>query len=181
MRLTEAHVREFRREGVLAAIGVLADEVLQPVIAESKSWIDRRAQQLWAQGKIADPCEREPFERRFASLYAQCRQIERGLDLIQARLHAAFTFMRNENPLDRRGVTFIHRHTPHLPRPISLIRFAGTSTYVTRRPAPRRDARSTPPSSPEAAPIPSKSSPITRAGLVAGKRRSPARSPVPIG
>lgn len=117
MRLTDVQVREFRREGVLVAEGVLTDEDLAPVIAEYETWIERRARQLQAEGKIAVLCEGEPFERRFASLYAQCHEIEHGLDLMQARLPAAFALMRNENLLDRRGVIFMHRHTPHRSTP----------------------------------------------------------------
>lgn len=100
MRLTDEQVRAFREEGVLVAEGVLVEADLAPVIAAYERWIDRRARELQAEGKIADLHEGEPFDRRFALLYAQSREIERGLDLMQARLPEAFAFMRNANLLD---------------------------------------------------------------------------------
>jgi phytanoyl-CoA hydroxylase len=100
MQLTQDQVTEFRENGVLVAEGILTEADLAPVIAEYEAWIDRRARELAAEGKIQDLCEGQGFERRFAGLFAQCKEIEKGLDLMQARLPAAFAFMRNENLLD---------------------------------------------------------------------------------
>jgi ectoine hydroxylase-related dioxygenase (phytanoyl-CoA dioxygenase family) len=100
MKLTQEQVRAFREEGVLVAEGVLTEADLAPVIAAYEGWIDRRARELQAAGTIRDLHEGEPFDRRFALLYAQSREIERGLDLMQARLPEAFGFMRNASLLD---------------------------------------------------------------------------------
>jgi phytanoyl-CoA hydroxylase len=100
MRLTEDQVRSFRSEGVLVVENVVTADDLAPVIAEYEQWIDRRARQLQAEGKIADLHEGESFTRRFALLYAQSREIEQGLDIMQARGPAMFAFLRNGNLLD---------------------------------------------------------------------------------
>ncbi len=100
MRLTQEQVRAFREEGVLVAEGVVTPDDLAPVIAEYEAWIDRRARQLQAEGKIEALHEGESFTRRFARLYAQSAEIARGMDLMEVRGPAVFAFLRNENLLD---------------------------------------------------------------------------------
>ncbi|MBV9848488.1 MAG: phytanoyl-CoA dioxygenase family protein [Armatimonadetes bacterium] len=100
MALTDQQVRAFHEEGVLVAEGVVTDADLAPVIVEYEAWIDRRARTLQAEGKIAELCEGESFERRFACLYAQSPEIERGMDIMQMRGPATFAFLRNERLLD---------------------------------------------------------------------------------
>ena len=100
MGLTEAQVREFREEGVLVVEGLLEEEDLAPVIEEYRAWVDRRARELGAEGKITDLEEAAPFDRRIGLLYARSREIMNGLDLMEARGPAAFAFMRNERLLD---------------------------------------------------------------------------------
>lgn len=100
MKLADEQVRAFREEGVLVAEGVVTDEDLAPLIGEYEQWIDRRARALQAEGKIMDLHEGEPFDRRFASLYAQSRYIGDGMDVMQARGRATFAFLRNPNLLD---------------------------------------------------------------------------------
>jgi phytanoyl-CoA hydroxylase len=100
MRLTEEQVKRFRDEGVLVVENVVAAADLAPVIAEYEAWIDRRARVLQAEGKIDDLHEGESFTRRFASLYAQSPEIEKGLDIMQARGPATFQFLGNKRLLD---------------------------------------------------------------------------------
>jgi ectoine hydroxylase-related dioxygenase (phytanoyl-CoA dioxygenase family) len=100
MRLTEDQVKTFREEGVLVVENVVTEGDLAPVIEEYEGWIDRRARELQAEGKIAALHEGEPFTRRFGLLYAQSREIERGLDIMQARGPATFAFLGNANLLD---------------------------------------------------------------------------------
>ena len=85
MQLTEEQVRRFREEGYLVAEGVITDEDLAPVIAEYEAWIDDRAKQLLAEGKITDLAEGAEFDTRFARLYAQSPEIGKGLDIMEAR------------------------------------------------------------------------------------------------
>jgi len=100
MKLSQDQVRAFHEEGVLVAHNVVSDEDLAPVIAEYEAWIDRRARELQAQGKIQNLHEGESFGRRFASLYAQSREIESGLDIMFMRGPAMFEFLHNRNLLD---------------------------------------------------------------------------------
>lgn len=100
MRLTDEQVRAFNEEGVLVAEGVVTEADLAPVIAEYEEWIDRRARELQPAGKINDLHEDEPFEKRFALLYAQSKEIGSGMDVMQLRGPATFAFLRNDNLLD---------------------------------------------------------------------------------
>lgn len=100
MKLTDEQVREFGEEGVLVAEGVITNDDLAPVIMAYDAFIDERARQLMSEGKISELHEGEPFERRFASLYEQSREMNLGLDIMEARLPEIFDFLRNENLLD---------------------------------------------------------------------------------
>ena len=103
MDLTMDQVAEFRSEGVLVAENVLTDADLAPVIAEYSAWIDARARQLAAEGKISETYRDAPFERRLGLLYAQNTEIATGLDIMFARGKATFDFLRNERLLDAVG------------------------------------------------------------------------------
>lgn len=100
MKLTPEQCEFFRSEGYLVAENVVTAADLQPVIDEYSEWIDRRARELQQQGAIQDLCEAEPFETRFARLYAQSREIAQGMDIMQLRGRAMFEFLRNPNLLD---------------------------------------------------------------------------------
>ena len=52
------------------------------------------------EGKIEDLCEDEPFETRYGRLFAQCREIGNGLDIMNYRGKAVFDFLHNKNLLD---------------------------------------------------------------------------------
>ncbi len=100
MRLSEAQVAEFGARGVLIVHGALKDDDLQPVIDELSDFIERRALELQAEGKVDELHAGEPFERRFGLLYKQCREIGKGIDIMQYRGRAIFEFLRNQNMLD---------------------------------------------------------------------------------
>jgi ectoine hydroxylase-related dioxygenase (phytanoyl-CoA dioxygenase family) len=100
MALTQEQVARFREEGVLVAEGILTESDLASLIQAYADWIDRRARALHAEGKIANLHEGEPFDRRYALLYAQSPDIAKGMDLMEARLPEAFAFMRNDNLLN---------------------------------------------------------------------------------
>jgi len=100
MKLTQEQVEEFRREGVIVAENILSDADFAPVIAAYEEFLDKRAHELLAEGKISELHEGEPFDRRFASLYDQSKEINRGLDIMEARLPEMFEFLRNDNLLD---------------------------------------------------------------------------------
>jgi len=100
MKLSEAQVQAFQNDGYLVAENVVSNADMAPVIAEYEEWIDRRAQALLAEGTIADLAEDQPFEQRFASLYAQSQAIGDGMDIMVMRGPAMFAFLRNPNLLD---------------------------------------------------------------------------------
>ena len=100
MRLSADQVARFREEGVVVVEGVVTDEDLAPVIAEYEAWIDDRARQLHSEGKIQDLAEEADFNHRFARLYAQSREMAKGLDIMEARGPAVFDFLRNPNLMD---------------------------------------------------------------------------------
>lgn len=100
MKLTAEQVGAFREDGVVVVEDVVTEDDLAPMIHEYEAWIDRRARQLQAEGKIADLCEEEPFGRRSAELYAQSPAITSGMDIMEMRGPATFAFLRNDNLLD---------------------------------------------------------------------------------
>lgn len=100
MKLTDEQKEEFRTQGFLIARGALSDADLQPVIDELSGWIDARAQQLHAEGKIEDLHKHEPFAKRYGLLFGQCREIGSGLDIMHYRGRAMFEFLHNENLLE---------------------------------------------------------------------------------
>ncbi len=100
MKLSEEQIEQYRREGYLVVPGVLTDDDLAPVIAEIDEFVDRRAAELKEQGKITHRFEGEPFERRYAKLYSQSKEIGNGLDIFFMRGQAMFRFLHNPNLLD---------------------------------------------------------------------------------
>lgn len=99
-KLTEAQRDIFQSEGAVVVEDVLTDDDLGPVIDEIAEFVNRRTLELKADGRIDDPCEGSPFERRYGELYAQCRDVRRGIDIMIQRGPAAFAFLHNENLLD---------------------------------------------------------------------------------
>ncbi len=68
MRLTQAQVETFHREGFLAVEGVLAAEDLDPLIADFDALVGEVAQDLLDEGTIDALYAEEPFETRIAYL-----------------------------------------------------------------------------------------------------------------
>lgn len=94
--LSAAQVAQFHNDGVLVAEGVLTPADLQPVIDGYTQWLDERAVALG----IPDLARELPFEKRFARLREQNREIEKGMDVMNARLPEFFAFLHNENLLN---------------------------------------------------------------------------------
>ena len=100
MKLTPEQVEHFEANGFLLVRGALGDADLDPLIAEYEAFIDRRARQLHAEGKISDPHADAPFDRRLALICKECDEIYPELDIMKLRAKAAFAFLRNESLLD---------------------------------------------------------------------------------
>ena len=78
----------------------MVNEDTQSVIDELSAFIDRRAHELYAEGKISDLHQDAPFDTRYGLLYSQSREIGQGLDIMHMRGRATFEFLSNENLLD---------------------------------------------------------------------------------
>ena len=100
MKLTDEQIAAFHEDGVVVVENVVTRDDMAPVIAEYEAWIDAKARELQAEGKISDLHEGESFVRRFASLYSQETEIGRGMDVMEMRGPATFEFFRNDNLLD---------------------------------------------------------------------------------
>ncbi|MBD2843776.1 phytanoyl-CoA dioxygenase family protein [Paenibacillus sp. IB182496] len=103
MRLTEAQIDFYRQHGYLILKDVFREEDLRPVTEAVEAHLDERARQLHAEGKLSELHASEPFERRYALLYAQSREIGSNLDIMKSKLQALFDFLRNERLLDVAG------------------------------------------------------------------------------
>lgn len=100
MKLTEEQVCAFREEGALIVEDVLTEADLAPVIAEYEDWIDHRARDLAAEGKITELHAEAPFAQRAALLYAQSPEILKDMDIMTVRGPATFAFLHNTRLLD---------------------------------------------------------------------------------
>lgn len=100
MRLSTRQVNAFRDQGVLIAPGIVTEEDFRPVVDEINAFIDRRARELQAQGKLRDLHADAPFDTRIARLYEQCAEIVSGIDIMRMRGRALFEFLHNKNLLD---------------------------------------------------------------------------------
>jgi phytanoyl-CoA hydroxylase len=100
MKLTSEQIEHFFSKGYLVVEDVFSPADLAPVINAIDEFIAQRALELKEQGKIQDLCEGQPFERRFASLYAQSKEIETGIDIMQCRLEELYKFLFNDKLLD---------------------------------------------------------------------------------
>lgn len=100
MTMSMQHMIDYRTKGYAVIEQAFTDTDLQPLIEEIGEFVRQRAEALHAAGKIADLCEREPFERRFAALYEQCHEMDRQFDIMYLRGPAMFAFLKNGRLLD---------------------------------------------------------------------------------
>lgn len=100
MGLSKEQVDRYRNEGYVIAGNVLTEKDLAPVIAAIEEFVEAKAKQLYAEGKITDLHEGESYDTRFVKLYRQSKEVEQGLDIMHWRHPALFDFLRNENLLN---------------------------------------------------------------------------------
>jgi phytanoyl-CoA hydroxylase len=100
MKLSSEAIRQYREEGYVIVENVFQESDLAPVIAAINEFVDQRAHELLAEGKISELHENEPFERRYASLYRQSKEIGKDMDIMYWRHPALFALLRNANLLD---------------------------------------------------------------------------------
>jgi ectoine hydroxylase-related dioxygenase (phytanoyl-CoA dioxygenase family) len=100
MRTFSVEARQFEKNGYVVARGVLERADLQPVIDELSAFLDRKARDLHAAGRVTDLCADQDFEHRVVALYRQDRSILDGMDIMHLRGPAMFAFLHNERLLD---------------------------------------------------------------------------------
>jgi hypothetical protein len=100
MKLSEQQIEQFNEEGFLIVESALQNSDLEAVIQEYATHIDRQAQKLYAEGKISQRYEHEPFERRLACICEENTEIYDEIDIMHFRGKAVFDFLRNDNLLD---------------------------------------------------------------------------------
>ncbi|SFI62957.1 Phytanoyl-CoA dioxygenase (PhyH) [Paenibacillus sp. UNC496MF] len=100
MRLTVEQIIAYQTEGYLIVPEVLSEADLRPVIGELEREIDERARRLFSEGKLKALYEEEPFERRYAFLYRECREIGKGFDIQHLLGEAMFRHLGSEKLLD---------------------------------------------------------------------------------
>lgn len=100
MRLAESQISSFYENGYLRLENVLNKDDLQPVIDEYSDIIDKRAQKLYAEGKVTSLYADEPFTRRVLCLAKEAPEVATNLDIMQERGEATFNFLKNPKVLD---------------------------------------------------------------------------------
>ena len=101
MRLTQAQVEAFHQNGYLVVEDALSDEDLNPLISDFEALITTLADELYAEGKIAERYEKLPFERRIAWLTKAAGNPLQGRVSFPANLrHPIFNFLHNDHLLD---------------------------------------------------------------------------------
>lgn len=100
MSVAESQISFFYENGYLRLEDVLDKEDLQPVIDEYSDIIDKRAQKLYAEGKVSSLYEDEPFTRRVLCLAEEAPEAAANLDIMQERGEATFNFLKNPKVLD---------------------------------------------------------------------------------
>jgi hypothetical protein len=100
MKLSQQQIDFFNREGFLVAENALKDSDLNPLIQEYEAYIDRRARELLAAGKISQLYTNQPFEKRLACICRENSEIYGELDIMHFRGRALFDFLRNDHLMD---------------------------------------------------------------------------------
>ncbi len=100
MALTPEQQATFREEGVVVVPRLFEEADLAPLEEELSDWVDGRARELLADGRISDAFEDAPFETRYGKIFEQCPQAGLALDIVFLRGPALFEFLCNERLLD---------------------------------------------------------------------------------
>lgn len=100
MSLSTDQIDQFQADGYLLLENVLPLSALAPIIQEYADYIDRRAAELLAEGRISQSFADESFERRLACICQEDAELYRELDIMHLRGQASFEFLRNPLLLD---------------------------------------------------------------------------------
>ncbi len=95
MRLSQAQIDMFSKEGYLHLNDALGPADINPVVWEYEGIIDQRARKLFAEGKIISLYEREPFDRRILRIAEEAPEISDRLNPQFTRGPAIFHLICN--------------------------------------------------------------------------------------
>ncbi len=98
--LSPEQITLFHQQGYLLIEDFFSTTDLAPVIAEYECYIDRRARELVAAGKLSHPHAEQPFARRLACIARETALLYPELDIMHQRGRALFTFLRHPGLLD---------------------------------------------------------------------------------
>lgn len=93
--LTKTQRHDFEQNGYLLLEDWLTEADLAPILAEYAAYIDRRAQQLHADGLLTDTYAALPFTHRLAAICAETPLLYPELDMMHLRGEATFAFLRH--------------------------------------------------------------------------------------
>ena len=100
MKQYESELREFEERGVTILPGVFDANSLQPLIQEIEDWLDQRAKKLFDRNEILELHGNASFEQRYKLLYAQSKNIGKGLDTMFMLGPVLYEFLFKTNLLD---------------------------------------------------------------------------------
>lgn len=100
MFLSTTQIEEFQTNGYLLLENAFVAGEFDLVIEEYADYIDRRAHELHAEGRISNSFVEESFERRLACICQEDAELYRELDIMFLRGRASFEFLRNPTLLD---------------------------------------------------------------------------------
>jgi len=98
--LTQSQRNDFDRKGYLLLEDWLTEADLAPIIEEYCTYIDRRTQNLYAQGEVTNLYANKPFTHRLAAISAESPLLYPELDIMHMRGAATFAFLRHPKLLD---------------------------------------------------------------------------------
>lgn len=100
MKLTDQQVEQFHEEGFVVVPDMVTEQDIAPVQRALEQAVEQRAQLLMSDGRITDPAEDEPFDRRMAELWRQSHDATGKFDLVDLGLDELLQFMACDNLLD---------------------------------------------------------------------------------
>ena len=100
MELSAQQLEQFNRAGYVVVEDALRHEDLDPVIEEYDLYVAKKARALYAEGRIRQLYDDEPFERRLACMAEEDAETYHAsdgfIDIMYFRGKATFDFLRNE-------------------------------------------------------------------------------------
>jgi phytanoyl-CoA hydroxylase len=99
--LNQRQIEAFKQEGFVVVEQLFSEADFWPLKEEFNAVVQQRARQLYEAGKISDPYESEPFERRLTKIAAERPEIAEALQTRAHKGEALFQFMKHPYILDR--------------------------------------------------------------------------------